>query len=75
MVGMAATADGRGYWLVSADGGVFALGDARYYGNMSATRLNKPIVGMAATADGRGTGWSPPMGASLGSGTPVTTAT
>ena len=51
---MAASADGRGYWLVSADGGVFAFGDASYYGTMSATRLNKPIVGMAASADGRG---------------------
>ena len=29
MVGMAADADGNGYWLVAADGGVFTFGDAR----------------------------------------------
>ena len=28
IVGIAATPDGRGYWLVGADGGVFAFGDA-----------------------------------------------
>jgi len=27
-----ATSDGRGYWLVAADGGVFAFGDAAYGG-------------------------------------------
>jgi hypothetical protein len=32
VVGMAATADGGGYWLVAADGGVFAFGDARFFG-------------------------------------------
>jgi hypothetical protein len=51
---MAATADGRGYWMVAADGGIFAFGDAAYYGSMGQTRLNQPIVGLAATADGRG---------------------
>ena len=34
VVGMAATADGGGYWLVAADGGVFAFGDARFHGSM-----------------------------------------
>ena len=33
IVGMAATSDGRGYWLVASDGGVFAFGDARFYGS------------------------------------------
>ena len=33
MVGMAATADGRGYWMVASDGGVFAFGDAAFYGS------------------------------------------
>ena len=28
ITGMAATPDGKGYWLVGADGGVFAFGDA-----------------------------------------------
>jgi hypothetical protein len=31
---MAATPTGRGYWLVCADGGVFAFGDAEYFGNV-----------------------------------------
>jgi hypothetical protein len=53
-VGMAATPDGNGYWLVSADGGVFSFGDAGFHGSMGGQRLNKPIVGMARTADGKG---------------------
>jgi hypothetical protein len=36
VVGMAATGDGGGYWLVAADGGVFAFGDAGYYGRAPA---------------------------------------
>jgi hypothetical protein len=33
VVGMAATADENGYWLVAADGGIFAFGDARFFGS------------------------------------------
>ncbi len=54
IVGMAATADGAGYWLVASDGGIFSFGDAQFYGSTGAIRLNQPIVGMASTADGRG---------------------
>ena len=54
VVGMAATPDGGGYWLVAADGGIFTYGDARFWGSTGSIRLNKPIVGMAATADGNG---------------------
>jgi hypothetical protein len=32
IVGIAATSSGQGYWLVGADGGVFAFGDAVYHG-------------------------------------------
>ena len=46
--------DGRGYWLVAADGGLFAFGDARFYGSMGGKHLNEPIVGMASTSDGGG---------------------
>ncbi len=53
-VGMARTADGKGYWIVASDGSVFTYGDATFYGSMGGTALNRPIVGMAATADGRG---------------------
>src|SRR5580658_2885069 len=38
VVAMAATPDGGGYWLVSSDGGVFAFGDAAFYG--AATTLH-----------------------------------
>ena len=31
IVGMAATPDGDGYWLVASDGGVFAFGDAGFF--------------------------------------------
>jgi N-acetylmuramoyl-L-alanine amidase len=54
LVGMAATPDGKGYWLVAADGGIFTFGDAAFYGSTGAVVLNKPIVGMAATPDGKG---------------------
>ncbi len=54
IVGMAATPDGKGYWLVAADGGVFSFGDAQFYGSTGNITLNKPIVGMAATPDGKG---------------------
>ena len=43
---MASTSDGRGY-LVASDGGVFAFGDAAFYGSMGGTPLNQPIVGIA----------------------------
>ena len=47
VVGMAATPDGRGYWLVASDGGVFTFGDAGFFGSAASLHLNKPIVGMA----------------------------
>jgi hypothetical protein len=54
IVGMAATADGGGYWLVAADGGIFTFGDAPFHGSTGSLHLNQPIVGMAATPDGGG---------------------
>jgi len=53
-VGMASTPDGRGYWLVASDGGVFAFGDAAFLGSMGATPLVSPVTGMAATHAGSG---------------------
>jgi hypothetical protein len=56
-VGMAGTTDSNGYWLVGADGGVFAFGDAGYFGNVPAllgTPAPAPIVGIAATSTGKG---------------------
>jgi len=31
IVGMAATPDGGGYWLVASDGGIFSFGDAVFH--------------------------------------------
>ncbi len=44
----------KGYWMVASDGGVFAFGDAGFYGSTGSLVLNSPIVGMATTPDGRG---------------------
>jgi hypothetical protein len=46
--------DGGGYWEVAADGGLFAFGDAGFFGSMGGRPLNEPIVGIAATPDGDG---------------------
>ena len=54
VVGAAATPDGLGYWVVAADGGIFAYGDAAFEGSAGGIHLNAPVVGMAATPDGGG---------------------
>jgi hypothetical protein len=54
IVGLAANPDGAGYWEVAADGGVFAFGDARFFGSMGGHHLQQPVVAMAATPDGGG---------------------
>ncbi len=54
VVAMAATPDGQGYWVATADGGVFTFGNAPFFGSADGDVLNKPIVGMAATPDGLG---------------------
>ena len=52
---MAATPDGKGYWLVASDGGIFTFRRRRVLrlGRAYAT-INKPIVGMAPAPDGKG---------------------
>ena len=52
VVGMAATPDGGGYWLVAADGGIFNYGDAAFSGSAGSLPLAAPIVGMAAGPGG-----------------------
>jgi hypothetical protein len=51
---MAATPDGKGYWLVGEDGTVMAFGDAQLYGSAVHMALNGPAVGIVATPDGKG---------------------
>ncbi len=47
IVGIAAAANWRGYWLAAADGGVFAFGDATFGGSLAATHFNAPVVGIS----------------------------
>jgi hypothetical protein len=49
---MAATPDGKGYWLVAADGGIFTFGDAGFFGSWAADDLPDPVVGIVASPDG-----------------------
>jgi hypothetical protein len=43
-----------GYWMVARGGGVFAYGNAHYYGSTGAWHLKQPVVGMASTPSGHG---------------------
>ena len=58
VVAGSATPDGRGLYLIGADGGIFALGTARFLGSvpevLPGVRLDAPIVGLAPTPSGRG---------------------
>jgi len=54
LVGIASTPDGKGYWLLGADGGVFTYGDAGFFGSEGGSGLQAPIVGMAPTPTGKG---------------------
>ena len=54
IVGIAATPDGGGYWLVASDGGIFSFGDAQFAGSMGGKPLNQPIVGVAPVPNGGG---------------------
>jgi hypothetical protein len=47
IVGVAATPDGRGYYLASADGTVRAFGDAVFHGGLVGQHLAAPIVAVA----------------------------
>ena len=54
IVGITATANQKGYYLVGSDGGVFTFGDAQFFGSLASLRLSAPIVGMAVTTTGAG---------------------
>ncbi len=43
-----------GYWLVAPDGGIFAFGDAGFFGSTGDLALNQPIVGITPTPTGDG---------------------
>ncbi len=54
IVGMASSPSGSGYWLVASDGGIFAYGDARFFGSTGATPPAQPVTGIATTPTGLG---------------------
>jgi hypothetical protein len=54
IVGITDARGTSGSWCVAADGGVFAIGGAPFYGSLGGSTLNAPIVGMATTPDGHG---------------------
>ena len=54
IVGMAAAPTGKGYWLVAADGGIFAFGTAQFYGSTGGTSPAAQAVGMVASPTGDG---------------------
>ena len=50
---------GQGYWEVASDGGVFAFGDAAFFGSIGGTRLNAPDRRASPPPPtARATGWS-----------------
>ena len=53
IVGIATTADGRGYYVVGANGAVYAFGDATSYGS-SAVGTASDVKSIVPTATGRG---------------------
>ncbi len=54
LVTMATTPSGNGYWLAAGDGGIFAFGDAGFYGSTGGMALNEPVDDMVSTRDGGG---------------------
>ncbi|HWF15506.1 MAG TPA: hypothetical protein VG244_04940 [Acidimicrobiales bacterium] len=44
----------QGYLLAASDGGIFALGDATFFGSAGALPLHDPVVGIAPTGGGGG---------------------
>jgi hypothetical protein len=53
VVGLAATPDGRGYWIADSRGAVAACGNAADFGSLGSAP-NSPVVGIVATPDGAG---------------------
>ena len=44
----------NGYWLVTSNGKVYPFGQAKWYGDASNLKLNKPIIEMISSPDGKG---------------------
>jgi len=51
---MAALPGGGGYWLVASDGGVFAFGQAQFFGSTGGIHLARPVVALIPGPGGGG---------------------
>lgn len=52
---MVSTSSGKGYWQVATDGGVFAFGDAQFYGSLPGRGVKVDnIIGIARTPTDKG---------------------
>ncbi len=49
-----ATPSGKGYYMVASDGGIFAFGDARFFGSMGGAVLNAPVQSLVPDPDRAG---------------------
>ena len=67
LVDVAAHPDADGYWLVSADGGVFSFGAAQFYGSTGALRSTHRSSASRLRATAPATGSSAPTAASSAS--------
>jgi len=47
IVALSSSNDGKGYWMVASDGGVFNFGDATFHGSTGGDHLAKPIIAIA----------------------------
>jgi hypothetical protein len=54
---MAATAEGAGYWVLGADGGIFSFGDAEFQGSIPGYGLCRFPAGVQLTASSGGEGY------------------
>jgi hypothetical protein len=54
VVALAPTPDGGGYWVATADGGLYTFGDARFFGSRGGQDNHGAIVSLVPTPDGGG---------------------
>ncbi len=56
IVGIAAAPDGKGYWLIGRDGGIFSFGSARFIGSRGKPGITSVVGGAALPATGASRG-------------------
>ena len=73
VAGIVASPDGKGYWLVAKDGGVFSFGSAQFYNPLPGRHIGtNSVVGMAASASSVGVaGLAALLGSPVRRGPPV----